>query len=307
MNPSLKILISYHKKATLIENNFFVPIQLGRAISNQLSKDGYLSKDEIDWFNNNMIGDDTGDNISYLNRYLSENTGFYWAWKNYDKLGNPDYIGFMHYRRHLIFDPTKIQYAHHIYCFDHFYELYNEDEYKYLDKYLYDLYKYDIIRSNMIKLNRTVAEELAIVIKMCNLDPTICQKVLDTVKTQKKDYAKALELNLNSDNHFWYNCFIMKKELFFEYAQFLFDILFVVNKEIDYEKYKIKEKCVFDYLERLKKDNHLLPGKGINEQRVLTYMAERLFGIFVTQKTIFENKKFKCMPLSFIYDPYSYK
>ena len=33
------------------------------------------------------------------NRNINELTALYWAWKNYDKLGNPDYIGLMHYRR----------------------------------------------------------------------------------------------------------------------------------------------------------------------------------------------------------------
>ena len=29
----------------------------------------------------NMIGDDTGDNISHLNRTLNKLTSMYWAWK----------------------------------------------------------------------------------------------------------------------------------------------------------------------------------------------------------------------------------
>lgn len=46
-----------------------------------------------------MQGDDDGENISNLNRYLCELTHAYWAWKNQDKIGNPDYIGLCHYRR----------------------------------------------------------------------------------------------------------------------------------------------------------------------------------------------------------------
>ena len=44
----------------------------------------------------NTTGDDTGENISQLGSKLCEFTTIYWAWKNYNKLGNPDYIGFMH-------------------------------------------------------------------------------------------------------------------------------------------------------------------------------------------------------------------
>lgn len=54
-----------------------------------------------------MIGDDTGDNISALNDSYNEMTALYWAWKNYDKLGNPDYIGLMHYRRHFVLNEGK--------------------------------------------------------------------------------------------------------------------------------------------------------------------------------------------------------
>ena len=42
-----------------------------------------------------MIGYNTGYNISDKNREYCKLTGIYWAWKNYDKLENPDYIRFI--------------------------------------------------------------------------------------------------------------------------------------------------------------------------------------------------------------------
>ncbi|EOH7902799.1 DUF4422 domain-containing protein, partial [Campylobacter coli] len=107
-NPSIKILIGYHKPAVLFKDEILTPIHLGRALATQASKDGEMSKEDFEWMCENMIGDDTGDNISYLNRYFAEFSGLYWAWKNYSRLSNPDYIGFMHYRRHFIFD-EKLQ------------------------------------------------------------------------------------------------------------------------------------------------------------------------------------------------------
>lgn len=44
-----------------------------------------------------MIGYNTGYNISDKNREYCKLTGIYWAWKNYDKLENPDYIRFIPY------------------------------------------------------------------------------------------------------------------------------------------------------------------------------------------------------------------
>ncbi len=60
------------------------------------------------WMQTHLVGDDTGDNISDLNARLNENTSIYWVWKHYDDpvVGNPDWIGFNHYRRY--FDRNKV-------------------------------------------------------------------------------------------------------------------------------------------------------------------------------------------------------
>lgn len=97
--PKVKILVCYHKPAPLYKSEIFTPIHVGRAIAKERSKDGFISDRDLDWLLNNTIGDDTGDNISALNRSFAELTAIYWAWKNYDQLGNPDYIGLCHYRR----------------------------------------------------------------------------------------------------------------------------------------------------------------------------------------------------------------
>lgn len=109
---NIKILVCYHKKDTLFKNDILVPIHCGRAVARERSKDGKISSEDYKWLLDNAIGDDTGDNISELNREVNEMTAIYWAWKNYDKLGNPDFIGLCHYRRlfnfaHLVNKPFK--------------------------------------------------------------------------------------------------------------------------------------------------------------------------------------------------------
>ena len=94
----IKILVAFHKPYKSLKNNILTPIHVGRDIAFEKSKDGVISKEDYDWLIENCIGDNTGDNISSLNRYFCEMTALYWAWKNYDKLGNPEYIGLMHYR-----------------------------------------------------------------------------------------------------------------------------------------------------------------------------------------------------------------
>lgn len=78
----IKILVAQHKNAVVYSNNVYIPIHVGKAISN------------IDL---GIIGDDTGDNISHLNPYYCELTAQYWAWKN---MRDIDYIGLCHYRRY---------------------------------------------------------------------------------------------------------------------------------------------------------------------------------------------------------------
>lgn len=46
----------------------------------------------------NILTDDTGNNISMKNRQYCEVTGIYWVWKN----RRHDYVGFSHYRRHFV-------------------------------------------------------------------------------------------------------------------------------------------------------------------------------------------------------------
>ena len=104
MNSSIKILAGYHKPSYLLKHPMIQPIHLGRALSTEDSKDGRLKQQDYQWMLRHMIGDDSGENISHLNRYLNEMTAIYWAWKNYEKIGNPDYFGLMHYRRHFIFN-----------------------------------------------------------------------------------------------------------------------------------------------------------------------------------------------------------
>lgn len=113
---NVKILVGYHKPAAIIKDrDTFIPIHLGRALNPEIAARASFSKQadqtnleikkkNYQWLVENVMGDDMGDNISDRNRRYCELTGIYWAWKNLDKLGNPDYIGLNHYRRQFAFD-----------------------------------------------------------------------------------------------------------------------------------------------------------------------------------------------------------
>lgn len=80
-NSKLKIFVACHKPCHVPEEEVFTPIHVGRAVSTQRL---------------NMIGDDTGDNISSRNATYCEMTAHYWVWKN---VHDAEYVGICHYRR----------------------------------------------------------------------------------------------------------------------------------------------------------------------------------------------------------------
>lgn len=98
---NLKIAVAFHKQVPVdnfIKNkDIYVPIFGGKELYKGNSQ-----------FLKNMIGDNTGDNISTLNPRLNEATVLYWFAHHLEEFGNPDFIGFDHYRRFLIFDQSDL-------------------------------------------------------------------------------------------------------------------------------------------------------------------------------------------------------
>lgn len=84
VEKKVKILVACHKPDEVYQDDVYTPIHVGRAISKY--------KNEMA----NMIGDDTGENISEKNPNYCELTAQYWAWKNIE---NVEYVGLCHYRR----------------------------------------------------------------------------------------------------------------------------------------------------------------------------------------------------------------
>ena len=92
----VKIFVTYHSyDFPVIRSDVFQPIMGGN--QGAPLKEGF-------------IGDDTGDNISRLNKNYAELTAHYWILKNYLPTAKEDYIGVFHYRRVLGF--TDDEYHH---------------------------------------------------------------------------------------------------------------------------------------------------------------------------------------------------
>ena len=268
-NKTIKILVGYHKPAVLIKNDIFAPIHLGRALATEASKDGKMSEKDYQWMLDNMIGDDTGDNISELNRRLCEITALYWAWKNNDKIGNPDYIGFCHYRRFINFTAKKLKEDKDgIVSFpslnQRFIKLTGLED----GEVKNCVTGFDIVTVTKWNVKNQKAKNIYEQFK--NYPKLHCKDydtVLEILREKYPEYGKSIDIYNKSDKGYFTNIFVMKKDIFNDYCSWLFDILFEAVKQIP--QYNDAE-----------------------ENGGIAHIAERLFGIYITHMKL-NNKNLK--------------
>ncbi len=237
---STKIFITYHKPYALFRNDICTPINAGRYNVNDVNNH-YLTEEEKQWMKKNTIGDDSGENISELNKFLSEYTTIYWLWKNYEKIGNPDTIGFMHYRTLFML---------------HSYPQYDDnylDSCGYKEDYIcYLMYIYRAITGGWVRNIKSQYECYKGVPGGHNI--IFYDALLDIFKTKfKKDYKSFYKWSMtpNKGGPFK-NMFIMRKEDFFKLCEWIFPILFeLLDKFKNYAYQDGSEKRNFAWLSEL--------------------------------------------------------
>jgi lipopolysaccharide biosynthesis glycosyltransferase len=226
----IKILVATHKPAYFPDNPLLCPIQTGTALSN----------DELPA----ILHDNTGANISEQTGY-AELRAVYWAWKNLDA----DYFGLFHYRRYFSFAPNSLP----------------TDPYG------------NIIRagipSSIAELGlepanmRSIIEshDLIIPVKIAIPGATSAYDhyrrehvirdldfALAYIAAQYPALADLAVEEVHSPKSYYCNMFVMRKDLFHEYCEFLFDVLGAFESTVDTSKYNLRQSRAVGYLgERL--------------------------------------------------------
>lgn len=252
---SIKIMICCHKETPRLKNDVFVPILLGAQYADSQLKEEFK----------NDVWDCSGDNIGNLHPYCAELTALYWAWKNYDKLGNPDYIGLFHYRRLFNFMdelPEKDLWKCAFFDFDNTTKNrfgWNENVIREFCKGS-DLilpHKEQILNPNDWKTPAT----LEIHYKHSHY-PEDFDQVMEFIEKNYPQYYEAAKQAANSYEGYFCNMFIMTREKFFDYAQWLFGI-------------------ILPMADKLPISNKKYAGE---QKRVLGFLGERLFNIWITKQ-----------------------
>jgi len=198
----IKIIIATHKKYKMPEDKMYKPVQVGAEGKEDL---GYQKDNE-------------GENISQKNPYYCELTGLYWAWKNL----NADYIGLSHYRRHFTASKTIPKKEE-----EKFKILLNNEQVekilertdiilpkarKYYIENLYDHYKHTMHIEPLDETRKIIEEQCP-------------EYLIEFDKLHKRTSAHM------------FNMFIMKKEYLNRYCDWMFKILFELEKRIDPKQY----------------------------------------------------------------------
>lgn len=193
MSKNVKIIIATHKKYQMPADEIYFPVQVGAK-----------GKESICY-----TRDDSGDNISDKNPSYCELTGMYWAWKNLEA----DYYGLAHYRRHFKGKNKSKDLFEQILTTEEALEL--VEKYKILvpkkrKYYIETLYSH--------YAHTHYAEHLDI--------------TREIISEKYPEYLGAYDEVVNQTWGYMFNMMIMEKSYYNDYCQWLFDILFELEKRV---------------------------------------------------------------------------
>ena len=227
---NIKIFICAHKEVPLPQHPYFLPVQAGAALHDLIP--GYQPDNE-------------GENISAKNPHFCELTCHYWAWKN---LKNVDIVGLNHYRRYFDFKQKWPQFS----ADKHFISTDKFLKQPYIFPNLEEmLQKYDIILpvARHWRVNNTQQYGEYHIAKDWEMLRQIIQE-------RSPQYIPAFEKTMDHSNKsVGYNMFITHWKHFNAYSEWLFEILFEVERRVP-------------------------PIDDPIQSRIYGYMSERLINVF---------------------------
>lgn len=263
--PSLKILVCYHKPAELVSGGVYTPIHAGRSRIEDAVKKGLLRERDKQWMLENTLGDNTGENISDKNNHYSELTAHYWAWKNYAQLDSPNYIGFVHYRRGFLLSSEPRQGAVRFLS-----TLDEQIREEINDTSRLELGKYQLYAPEARQAYRLKPDEGRYSLKTNPKEPCrVIEKIpsqkglaeaLDYVASRYPEHEKYLRAYLEGRYAYQWNMAIFRRDIFFDYANYVFDVLQHVEKYVESSDFNSAD------------------------QRFIGYLGEHLTGAFIFEK-----------------------
>ena len=206
-----RIYVVAHKKYTEISDPLYETIQVGKKNSGIILKG---------------ISDDTQDNIADKNSTFCELTALYWIWKNDNAA---EYIGLCHYRRY---------FSWNVFSNSNKFFLNNNDIEKIMRNSDVILPKKDSWIGVSVREYYSIGAGL-------DKDIVVLQSVISKLYPE---YLRTLEYVLNSNSASYRNMFVMGRGYLSNYCDWLFTILFELERCIDINDYTKQEKRIYGYI-----------------------------------------------------------
>lgn len=250
---SIRIVVAATKNYWMPSDSVYLPLCVGAALGNRTP----------------FIGDDTGDSISQKNKNYCELTGLYWAWKNLEA----DYIGLCHYRRYFTRHnsyhiPKKRE------------EVLTGEEWEELLSLCPVVvpkkrrYRIESNRSHYNHAHPGIA-----------LDET--EKIIHQLYP---DYDASFQKVMHRTWAHMFNMFVMRRDYFNQYMEWLFSILFALEKELDISGWDSYQSRVFGFVSELLLDVWLEKNNIAYHEQTLSFMEKQNWlkkgGLFLKRKLV---------------------
>lgn len=233
MKNKVLIAVIAHKEYRMPEDSIYVPVEVA---SFKHEKQIYNFRDNV------------GDNISEKNPYFCELTGFYSVYKNLDY----DYVGFVHYRRLFLKKGFFVKKSYK--------NVISEKE------ILCDLKKYDFI---LPKKRHYYIENNYVHYTNAHKADAL-DKTGDIINELYPDYYPFFLKQMKRKTCHLFNMFISNAENTKKYLDWLFSILFELEKRINIDEYKGYDKRVYGFIAERLIDVYI-------EKNGLTYVEKKYF------------------------------
>ena len=228
---TVKILVAYHKPSLLFKDEILTPVNGGRSLARQKCDKGIISRQNFEWLIKNTIGDDSGENISLKNSTFNEMSILYWAWKNYDSLGNPDFIGLCHYRRLFLFNEDLKKTDPQRWTYDISSASSAND---FLNLVGYSAEKINSLTEKYAAIAGTAQTALTVKKQYCKSTGQYEEDLNIAFRLIEKNHpemVKAATEYFAGTKQYFCNMFILRKDLFFQYCDFIFPILNFIDEK----------------------------------------------------------------------------
>lgn len=192
MNSDVKLYVGTNVPYTFLKSNAIVPIATNKALGDSI----------------NIISSEEGDNVASLNNLLAEFSTLYWIWKN-DLTSK--YVGFFHYRRYLMVNDNKTNFNK---------DIEPAESCGFDNEFIKNLFQqYDIVIPRPQVLGASVYVQYCYCHEQVYID-----QLLNIISRKYPELFNSFITAFQANAGYYCNLFIMKRETFDEYMEFIFDI-----------------------------------------------------------------------------------